>query len=121
MNDDSRDPRIYLAAERTFLAWIRTGLALMALGFLLARVAVLLRVGTAAPNALADDRSSLWPGIVLIVGGMGTCIAAAFRNTRYIRAIDRGAFRAAFGSGLGAGVVMLITLVGGAILLGLAW
>jgi putative membrane protein len=120
MNDDSHDPRIYLAAERTFLAWIRTGLALMALGFVLARVAVLLRVGTAAPNALVDDRSSLWPGMVLIVGGMATCIAAAFRNARYVRAIDRGAFRAAFGSGLGVGVVVLVTVVGGGILLALA-
>ena len=120
MTDDSHDPRIYLAAERTFLAWIRTGLALMALGFVFARVAVLLRVGSAAPNALVDDRSSLWPGIVLIVGGMGTCIAAAFRNTRYIRAIDRGTFRAAFGSGLGVGLVVLITVVGGGILLALA-
>ena len=25
-DDDGADPRIYLAAERTFLAWIRTGL-----------------------------------------------------------------------------------------------
>ena len=45
MTDDEagRDPRIYMAAERTFLAWIRTGLALMAFGFVVACFAVLLR------------------------------------------------------------------------------
>src|SRR5271163_4996550 len=39
----SRDPRVYLAAERTFLAWIRTGLSLMAFGFVIARFGLLLR------------------------------------------------------------------------------
>ena len=31
------DSRIYMAAERTFLAWIRTGVALMGFGFVVAR------------------------------------------------------------------------------------
>ena len=36
-------PRDYLAAERTFLAWVRTRLALMGLGFVLARFGIFLR------------------------------------------------------------------------------
>ena len=28
-----QDPRVYFAAERTFLAWIRTGLGLKGVGF----------------------------------------------------------------------------------------
>ncbi len=35
-------PADYLAAERTFLAWIRTGLALMGFGFVVARFGLLL-------------------------------------------------------------------------------
>ena len=37
------DPRVYLAAERTFLAWIRTSVSLMGFGFLIARFALFLR------------------------------------------------------------------------------
>ncbi|MGA7413059.1 MAG: DUF202 domain-containing protein [Bryobacteraceae bacterium] len=33
----------YLAAERTFLAWIRTGLALMGFGFVVARFGLFLQ------------------------------------------------------------------------------
>ena len=32
-----QDPRVYFAAERTFLAWIRTGLGLIGIGFAVSR------------------------------------------------------------------------------------
>jgi putative membrane protein len=38
-----KDPRVYFAAERTLLAWIRTGLALMGLGFAIARFGLFIR------------------------------------------------------------------------------
>ncbi len=116
-----RDPRIYMAAERTFLAWIRTALALMAFGFVVARVAVLF--GGAVSSATlpagahaADATASIWLGAALILGGIGTGVAAAVRHARYVRAIDRGEFRAAFGAGLGIGLVLLLVVTGGAIL-----
>jgi putative membrane protein len=37
------DPRVYFAAERTLLAWIRTGLAMMGFGFVVARFGLFLR------------------------------------------------------------------------------
>ena len=41
--DVTSSPSDYLAAERTFLAWIRTGLALMGFGFVVARFGLFLR------------------------------------------------------------------------------
>jgi putative membrane protein len=44
MHPENRlDPNVYLAVERTFLAWIRTGLALMGFGFVVARFGLFLR------------------------------------------------------------------------------
>ena len=43
MTEPNEDPRIYFAAERTFLAWIRTGLALMGIGFAVARFGLFLQ------------------------------------------------------------------------------
>ena len=37
------DPRVYLAAERTFLAWVRTSVSLMGFGFVIARFALWIR------------------------------------------------------------------------------
>ncbi len=38
-----QDPRVYFAAERTFLAWIRTGLGLIGIGFAVSRFSLFLR------------------------------------------------------------------------------
>ena len=36
------DPRVYFAAERTLLAWVRTGITMMGFGFLVARFGLFL-------------------------------------------------------------------------------
>jgi uncharacterized membrane protein YidH (DUF202 family) len=41
--EGAEDPRVRFAAERTLLAWIRTGLALMGFGFVVARFGLFLR------------------------------------------------------------------------------
>ena len=41
--NSSEDPRVRFAIERTLLAWIRTGLALMGFGFVVARFGLFLR------------------------------------------------------------------------------
>lgn len=84
MPDEERDPRVYFAIERTFLAWTRTGLALMTFGFVIARLGLFLKqmqemgggvAGRAATGAgPAPDPSSasvsLWIGVGVVTLGI---------------------------------------------------
>jgi putative membrane protein len=111
---DSANPRIYLAAERTFLAWIRTALALMAFGFVVARFPVLLRELAIPTAATATPASglSLGGGLGLITSSVVVRLVAPLRRRRYVRAIDDGRFRTAFGSAFALAPVLLLAFVG---------
>jgi len=108
------DSRIYMAAERTFLAWIRTGIALMGFGFVVARFGLFMRelALTGAYQQTANPSFSLPIGIGLIGFGMVVNIVSVVRHRRYIAAIDRNEFRSAFGSTFAIWVALLLALSG---------
>ena len=73
------DPRVYFAAERTLLAWLRTGIAVMAFGFVVARFSLLLRLlQVQSGQSLAGHGISpyLGAGLVLL-GAFATGIGAS--------------------------------------------
>ncbi len=107
------DPRVYMAAERTFLAWIRTAIALMAFGFVIARFGMLLRslVMPGAPAAQGPG-ISLLAGVGLIALGIVLCVVSAFRHRRYVRGIDEGRFREVFGVTVAFSVAGLLVVTG---------
>jgi len=86
------DPRVPLAAERTFLAWVRTGLALMGFGFVVARFGLFLREWSAAQNITypSGHGVSLWLGIALVALGVFLNVAALMRYRRYLRQLAQG-------------------------------
>jgi putative membrane protein len=83
----------YLAAERTFLAWIRTGLALMGFGFVVARFGLFLEQIQVIQHdpATKSYGLSLWFGTALIAAGVVVTLSSAWRHTRLVRDLQRGA------------------------------
>jgi putative membrane protein len=87
---EQEDPRIRMASERTLLAWIRTSIALMGFGFIVAKFGMFLRAlpGAAPPG---DGSSKLWStifGVALIMLGTIVAIMAALEHRVVIRRIE---------------------------------
>jgi putative membrane protein len=87
-----RDPRIYFAAERTYLAWIRTGLGLMGFGFVVARFGLFLKelVITRPDLAIKSSGFSLWVGTGLILVGVAANVVSTLTYYQEIERLNRG-------------------------------
>src|SRR5262245_14810458 len=80
------DPRVFFAAERTLLAWVRTGLALIGMGFVVARFGLFLRVVRHdAPDV--SHPAAPWVGIGLAVLGAVATAVAARQHQRFYRTL----------------------------------
>jgi uncharacterized protein (DUF302 family)/uncharacterized membrane protein YidH (DUF202 family) len=104
----------YLAAERTLLAWIRTGLALMGFGFVVARFGLFLKELQAAQHTLSTQSYglSLWFGTALIAVGVIVNAFAGWHHSRLVRELDRGETEHASPSTVAIAIAFFLALVG---------
>lgn len=94
----------YLANERTFLAWIRTSIAIISLGFVVAKFSLWLRelATQLAPQMQISQVGAAMPGVTMMaLGG----VLAAWRYHVVNRAIENGVVSA------DRGLVMLVTVM----------
>lgn len=104
----STDATDHLANERTFLAWIRTSLAVIGLGFAVAKFGTWLREIAGQPAHLAEaSRSSrsFAVGLMMISTGGLFAIIAALRHRAVARQIEQGKVRSA------GSTVTVVTLI----------
>ncbi|HTV14162.1 MAG TPA: DUF202 domain-containing protein [Acidobacteriaceae bacterium] len=87
------DPRTYFAAERTFLAWIRTGLGLMGVGFALARFGLFLREFQTNQHATPHHTGlTVDSGVAFVALGVLVNVAAIAHHVRTTRELRTGSW-----------------------------
>jgi putative membrane protein len=95
-NSNPNLARDHLANERTFLAWVRTGVAIVVFGFAIGRFAVAIRQwmqleghGHVVPTA----GLSVWFGTAAIIAGVLVCLMGLVRYRQTRQQIDSGNFQ----------------------------
>jgi len=85
LEPDRPTPRDHLANERTLLAWIRTSVTIVGLGFIVDRLA-------------AEGQASVletWGGIALVLFGAVLAAAGGYSYLRAERDLEAGVYRPA--------------------------
>jgi inner membrane protein YidH len=106
--------RDYLAEERTFLAWIRTGISLMGFGFVVARFGILGNMSYIPQQlpAAQPHELSVWLGAVLIAIGAIVNLFSARRFMRLVGELNRDRFADRSLSKQGVVVACFLALLG---------
>ena len=88
--------RDHLANERTFLAWVRTGAAIVVFGFAIGRFSIALRQLTALQgHPVHRSGISVWMGATAILLGVLLVVAGLFRYRQTRGHPDQGKFEPA--------------------------
>ena len=108
------DPRVYFAAERTFLAWIRTGLGLMGVGFAVSRFGLFLRDFSNTQHAPAQTSTthSVITGAALVALGVLINIASVINHLSTIKKLAAGTWQPGQPSRTAVALAIILALLG---------
>lgn len=110
--ENDADPRIYFAAERTLLAWLRTGLAVIGIGFLVARFGLFLTLLRRTGNEIGVPVASSAIGIGFVLLGTAMITFAAWQHTRFCRNLNASQRPAPYWTTFSVGASALMALLG---------
>ena len=116
------NPTDYLANERTFLAWVRTAVTIMAFGFVVARFGLLLReLSGSSTGSTPTAPISEATGVLLVLAGSVILALAFARFLRSRNDLQSNRFESRVGLewaltlllvAVGAGVALYLLLTG---------
>jgi putative membrane protein len=114
--EDSNRARDHLANERTFLAWVRTSVAIVVFGFAIGRFAVALRQLSALQGHQTKATGfSVWIATIAIIAGVIMVVAGLMRYRKTRAQLDEGKFEPA---GFIVDLVTILTVLFGLALAG---
>ena len=115
-NGNPNRARDHLANERTFLAWVRTGAAIVVFGFAIGRFSIAMRQLTALQgHPVRTAGISVWMGSFTIVAGVALVVAGLARYRKTRTQLDAGTFEPA---GFVLDLITIVTVVFGLALAG---
>jgi putative membrane protein len=100
------DPQVIFSAERSLLSWIRTGLAMMGLGFVVARFHLLIT------GENAEMPFSIWIGSLLVFLGVGVNISASLKYSKRLKQIRENKFLDEGKWSFGRLIAVILALIG---------
>ena len=116
MIEDSNRARDHLANERTFLAWVRTSVAIVVFGFAIGRFAIAMRQLTEFQGRGSRTTGfSVWMGMSAILAGVVMVGAGLMRYRKTRDQLDAGKFEPA---GFMVDLVTILTVLFGLALAG---
>ena len=110
----------HAANERTFLAWVRTAIAVMAFGFVIERFDLFLQaIGSQRQSPLNSPGSSFAnaAGLAFIAIGVAMIVISAFRFARTAKGIETENEVPSTGERFDLALAMLIGLLGASLFL----
>ena len=114
----------HAANERTFLAWVRTGIAIMAFGFLVERFDIFLKIAASSrgqrPHAIIHQPFGNIAGLCLIMAGAALIFLSALRFKRNAKALDSSEVQPSPGIRLDITLSTMLVVLGIALVIYLA-
>ncbi|HYB08888.1 MAG TPA: DUF202 domain-containing protein [Alphaproteobacteria bacterium] len=111
----------HAANERTFLAWVRTAIAVMAFGFLVERFDLFLQIATVTwvdrAISIPSQKFGNFAGLTLLISGIAMVAIAAARFLITAKDIDSASLRPSAEARVDLALAALLVLLGFALFL----
>jgi putative membrane protein len=109
-----QDPRVYFAAERTFLAWIRNGLGLMGVGFAVSRFGLFLREFSATEHQPLQTSTthSVITGVSLVSLGVLINVVAVINHLNVTKKLASGTWQPGQASKTAVALAIVLAILG---------